>query len=921
MGALAVTSWQNFAYNDGRMGAVPSGRAAIALCVLVAAIFIVSVLRLRTRWLRLVLPGAAVLAAVTIVLGVAAYWPCDSNVPVIGQLGWTLQLFVGAVEEYAPGAKCANSDLPGFQAARTLGLLATFVGAMGAGLIAARGPFDRLRAGLSGDVDVVVGLDLSALELVRVLLAENHERPRREPWIMARPTLFGAWLSTTARSARLPLPGEVDVRWGDGSDAGELLVSGLTTQRASAWLREGLTGGRPFDRPGWMIRRPRVIVLVSKPGGGMVEIARDLGAIVLVGDPSSPELLRSLLTSRIWWRPWRRRVALRRMLVVADAAQLNLRVAKHARQTILPGYSPHRNGVVPRILVAFEDAWQGWAFRNSELTKHRWVLDAAAQTDEAYLPVPSAPASQPIVDGITSLDLVCQQLVERMISPADSGTGQPGERGWRFGKVVLVGTSASWFTLVNEIQWQVWTRYEVAVEARKHRGPGDAELGVSRAAHGPRVVLHGVRAESRAREWRAMQSPWQLAVGPGAASPRVSVGDSSQDLHELMKGGDVAVVFLDGGAEQRELAGHLARTHPADLVALFDPEAVGLSEPATVGAPYSFGPSWTRSMPGCTRQWTVGDSMTRIAEQQHLAYSGRWLVSGGDPWSTGRLDEDGSGRLTTKPWSRLPEFYREDNVRQIWHVLQWFVLNSYEWRTVGQDLVPAAPNDKQVLESLARSEYSRWLEMRRRNGWRAPRRGEGRDDFRRIHPKMAGLDDLSFDVQLVSQIVNRFWSLGLAPERLSEVHRTGPVEARQVTTRTTWIAHGSGLTHVAEPGDWRIQARDGSELRYLTHEIVGQLYRPVSEDQARSLWTLSREGALGCTPRARKAESREVVESPEGLVVAEPGDWIITQRLTRDDVEGFDRWPLADGQFTQGYTEEVRESPTDGAGTSFEAPQ
>ena len=166
--------------------------------------------------------------------------------------------------------------------------------------------------------------------------------------------------------------------------------------------------------------------------------------------------------------------------------------------------------------------------------------------------------------------------------------------------------------------------------------------------------------------------------------------------------------------------------------------------------------------------------MSRVAEQQHLAYAGTWLVGGGDPWQTDRTDLGGRGRVTAgQPWSRLPDFYREDNVRQVWHVLQWFALNGWEWGAITATDSPSPISGDSVWESLARSEYRRWVELRRRSGWRAPRSGEGRNDFLRIHGDMEQMSDLRFNQQLVRQIVDRFWSIGLAPRELTTLARVG----------------------------------------------------------------------------------------------------------------------------------------------------
>ena len=188
------------------------------------------------------------------------------------------------------------------------------------------------------------------------------------------------------------------------------------------------------------MRRPHVIVMAADPGNSLIEAARDMGAIVIVGDPADDARLRSLMTRRSWVWPrthdrwvWPKthRVTLRRMYIISNSTQLNQRVARAAERVLQPDYLPHRQGVVPRILVRFEDTWQGWAFRNASLTRHRWVLDpggGVGRTTSAidtavpeYLAVPSAPSGQPIVDGITPMDLVSQQLVEEMIPRNDPG--------------------------------------------------------------------------------------------------------------------------------------------------------------------------------------------------------------------------------------------------------------------------------------------------------------------------------------------------------------------------------------------------------------------------------------------------------------------------------------------------------------------
>ena len=499
--ALGITWVQTFAYGYEPEGTPPGSAAPVTFSLAVLALAVVTAHRLRSRWPRMVLPSAALLAGAALLLGAAAYGPCPSDVPVVGQLGWVLTLFVGGVESgESPGAACAETFSPGFQMARTLGLLATFVGALGAALVAGRGPLDRLRAWLSGDVDVVFGLNRGSLELVQVLLVENRDRPKRERWIDARP----GWRRPRRRAKTMK--GTVD------EPATRAPVEeGVPDPGFLQSVRETVTGGRPYDRPRWWLRRAHVIVMDTNPGNPLVGAARDLGAIVLTDDVVSTARMRGLLTR---WSPsirrrWTRRVSLRRMYVVSESRQSNLRVVDTVREALHPRYEQHRSGMVPRVLVLFEDAWQGWAFRNANLTQQQWLLDASgskrdAGTAPAFIQVPTGRSWQPIIDGITSLDLVCQQIVEEFLPP---DTLIPEQQR----TVVIVGDSPAWFTLVNEIQWQLFTRYEVSDSRQRERLRGAFS-----------VHLVGRFARDRAREWNGRRAPWRLPDDAGSDGAAIS---------------------------------------------------------------------------------------------------------------------------------------------------------------------------------------------------------------------------------------------------------------------------------------------------------------------------------------------------------------------------------------------------------------
>ena len=158
------------------------------------------------------------------------------------------------------------------------------------------------------------------------------------------------------------------------------------------------------------------------------------------------------------------------------------------------------------------------------------------------------------------------------------------------------------------------------------------------------------------------------------------------------------------------------------------------------------------------------------------------------------------------------------------------------------------------------------------------------------------MESLANNEDAVGKIAERLWSIGLAPTRLEEFRRTGKAPARQVAERTQWEAPESGLVFTAQPGDWCIRGDDGAQPgrpRYVAHEVAEQLYRgrPLRDDPP---WSheLTRDAEDLPIAMGRAAASREVVMSPEGPVIAEPGDWIITMRVRRRGRDGFDRWPV-----------------------------
>ena len=227
-------------------------------------------------------------------LGVATYYPC---VPAGGSWvvlpGWVLGLFGADVEWLGPASTCALAFAPGFELARSLALVVTTIAAGGLVWVFARNSLDGVRARLTGDVDVVVGLDETTMPLVRVLVARSRGRDRPRHWFSTRPGILGG-----------ESPRHVD--------------------RPSYWLW-WLTGLRPGDLGRVLKRRPRVVVVEQDAANGLVREARAIGALVVIGDATRGDLVRGLV-SRPALHRWRRRVTLRRLYAVTRSHDLNQRV-------------------------------------------------------------------------------------------------------------------------------------------------------------------------------------------------------------------------------------------------------------------------------------------------------------------------------------------------------------------------------------------------------------------------------------------------------------------------------------------------------------------------------------------------------------------------------------------------------------------
>lgn len=210
---------------------------ALAYLVLVIVTVATAGLR-RARPRTYAYEWAIVLAALTVVLGTAAYWPYRGAWSLVAFVTWVLNLFTGQTEA---GLPLPEPHPLGLQLARLFGLGTIFLTAAAAAARLSRDQVDRWWIRRARDLDVIAGLDHETLPLVKALLDERAAEPRLARWYRPRPReVFAAW-----------------------------------------WPR-----------------RSGVAVIHPNPEDPLLGEVRQLGARVFVGDPGEPGVLGRVLLTR-----------------------------------------------------------------------------------------------------------------------------------------------------------------------------------------------------------------------------------------------------------------------------------------------------------------------------------------------------------------------------------------------------------------------------------------------------------------------------------------------------------------------------------------------------------------------------------------------------------------------------------------------
>lgn len=563
-------------------------------------------------------------------------------------------------------------------------------------------------------------------------------------------TLAAGALTTVAVLSRQQLDqrrirdaADVDVVVGVDANAVGLAKKLLDEQRACSrypdWCDLRPEEKKALDRRG----RRQVVVIHTNGDEPVLGELRAAGARVLVGEPTDGDVLRVAMLRRRGGR-----VAVHRLFAATSSQQLNLAVLEAAKGVFAgAGWSQDdwlSQESVPRLVAFLDDPREARDWQLAQVETTGFFVDALS------------------VDGLLARSIVARLAV---LEPA---------------RVLLLGDSPLTVSVLDELALQRFFRAELDA----HRAACGMDPLPGRGLVDVAVTLVGARAESIRAEWLATSAPCGRSLPVECAS-----GSWEQAAAQLCPAGvPVGIVITDPPSRTiRSQATRLTRMHPHAVV--FEPrDNVAGVEPVP-GVPsrsvVHFGPSLLQDGDVPEDSWTV------LARQQHLW----WGTADTDPGDA-RAARRGWGRPSDPATERLPEFYRDDNLRQLRHVLRAVRLLGYQWRPVTRDdqatesLLRKAETGGLLTQAealeIGEQEHTRWLRLRVAGGWQrsndrpAPDLAMAdRHAFRlcqeraRLHPDLVGWEELddsrkADNAEAVQTIVGRLFQWGIMPVRVQD---------------------------------------------------------------------------------------------------------------------------------------------------------
>ncbi len=605
--------------------------------------------------------------------------------------------------------------------------------------------------------------------------------------------------------------------------------------------------------------RPGSIVVIEPDASHpLLDEARATGVHVMIGSPSSPKVLLPVIAGR-------RGCALRRLYALRGDVAENEAVLAAAR-TVLHRYQAHPDRQ-PHLVARIDDPrhadhWRGWHAGRSS----RWFEDALS-------------ACESTASGL--LDQVFRTQAKQLL---------------------LCGDSTLALAILRELARRAWERHELAEAAARpgadHQGPAPLPL--------QQVLLLDRRAEDLHREYLATSPPSVVrALRDVRAEPR-SWLDGLLAMLDAMPAaaaaGTTVVVAETLGERGLHEAGRVARLHPG--VAVFVQASGGAG---TTGATFDLLHPFQRTL--LVNGEVPEDTWTRVARHWHECYRLSHPPAPGNPRT-----------LTSRPWDRLDEFIRQDNVLQIRSIMTAVVTRGRLWLP-GRAVAPGSfieVSDRD-LEAVARAEHTRWYRRRRAAGWSASSQEAVRqqDSSQQDSSQPASITADGSGPLVNSRVVpwaalpaaGRHQAIDYLRSQLAQLEdvgfmpvvppggppgaadfrRIGTVRAKRLQARRLWTRRSGDELH-GNAGDWRVIDDAGDER--TVHDMA---FRDSHEPLGGELW--QRTGTF----RAWQVTEALVLRTMEGRAVAEPGDWV---------VEGSrgERWPVTDSQFRRTYTRAAPDS-------------
>jgi hypothetical protein len=562
----------------------------------------------------------------------------------------------------------------------------------------------------------------------------------------------------------------------------------------------------------------------------------------MIGDPTSRRVLQPVLAG---WRG----CALSYLYALGRDVPENEAVLAAAR-TILLRYRPHPERQ-PHLVARIDDPRHAdhWRGRHSG-TSSGWFEDA-----------------------LSSQESTAGALLNRVFS---TGARQ----------LLLCGDSTLALAILLELARRTWERRGLIDAADQGRAahpearPPETDGQVLAPLPLERVVLVDRRAEDLRREYLATCPPSIVGALPVVTAHPQPWNDQLLARLDAMTpaeaAGSTAVIadsFSEGGMHE---AGRVARLHPEIPVFVLTSDRVGLD-----GAIFDQLQPFQRAL--LVDSEVPEDTWTRVARHWHERYRLSHPPVPGDPRT-----------FTSRPWSDLDQFIRQDNILQLRSIMTATVARGRRW-VPSRGVAPGSfiELSERDVEQIARAEHTRWYRRRLAAGWSAERKRSAgpRTRVNRLVVPWTALpaEDRAASIEYLRSQLRQLEDVGFVPivpeggpPEATEFLRIGTVQARRLQARRPWTRL-SGDNLSGDAGDWRVVDDHGNERTVRDAEFLAS-HQPLDGAHWR------RVGIY----HAWQVSEDIVLRTMEGRATAQPGDWV---------VEGHrgERWPVTDEQFRRTY--------------------